>query len=191
MALLDHLGYLVVSDYFIPLTICLSRQPAPTDHLLLDAGPVVFWQGCPGQRSKPAGSLSGGHLPGVRQPDSLNPEPALLKRPVGRPPKKPVFRERPLDQYELANLLYEPTDSSFPSNLAAIALPRPWESGWAIAGRGWYCSHQGSVLFALAGLWSLVRGYSGLFIPSDVIAGAVIGVAVSCLVALALRLIES
>ena len=159
VALLDHLVYLVVSDYFIPLTIS-------------------FW-------------MLGLWFSGKDVPARDRNQRAVLVAAVSLGFANLTvlilnlhfFRERPLTQYELSNLLYEPTDSSFPSNPAAIAF--------ATAMGIWLSNRRaGFVLFALAGLWSLMRVYSGLFFPSDVIAGAVIGVGVSCLVALALRLIE-
>ena len=48
----------------------------------------------------------------------------------------------------------------------------------------------GAFLYGLAALWGLSRVYAGVFYPSDVVAGALIGVAISYLVAVGLRLIE-
>lgn len=93
------------------------------------------------------------------------------------------FRDRPFFDHELTLLFYQPTDSSFPSNPAAV--------GFAMAAGMWHGSRKlGLVLFCAATLWGLSRTYSGLFYPSDVIAGALIGVGMSQLVAVALRLIE-
>ena len=93
------------------------------------------------------------------------------------------FRDRPFTEYRLANLLYEASDSSFPAHPAAISF--------AAAMGMWLGNRRaGVVLFGLAGLWGLVRIYSGLFYPSDVVAGGLIGIAVSCAVSLALHLIE-
>jgi undecaprenyl-diphosphatase len=83
----------------------------------------------------------------------------------------------------LANLLYAPTDSSLPANPAAVAF--------ALAMGVWLGNRRaGLPLFFLAGLWSFVRVYNGLFFPSDVFAGGLIGAAVACLVNLGLRAIE-
>ena len=46
------------------------------------------------------------------------------------------------------------------------------------------------VLFFLATLWGFARVYNGLFYPSDVVVGGLIGMAVACLVTLGLRAIE-
>ena len=69
------------------------------------------------------------------------------------------FRERPIAQLELANLLYAPTDSSFPSNPAAIAF--------AVAMSIWLGNRRASaVLFFLAALWSFARVYNGYSTPA-------------------------
>lgn len=81
------------------------------------------------------------------------------------------FRERPFIHHDLANLLYAPTDSSFPANAAAVAF--------AFAMGVWLKNRRAALmLIFLATLWSLVRVYNGLHYPSDVVAGGLIGVAV-------------
>ncbi|MCE2462683.1 MAG: phosphatase PAP2 family protein [Dehalococcoidia bacterium] len=93
------------------------------------------------------------------------------------------FRERPFVEYELTLLFYPPTDSSFPANPAAVTF--------AMASGMWQGSRKlGAFLYGLAALWGLSRIYAGVFYPSDVVAGALIGVAISYLVAVGLRLIE-
>jgi undecaprenyl-diphosphatase len=93
------------------------------------------------------------------------------------------YRPRPFTQYEVALLFYRPTDSSFPANPAAVSF--------AIATSIWGTSRRlGLAAFGMATLWSLSRVYAGVFYPLDVIAGALLGVVISHLVALALRLIE-
>ena len=93
------------------------------------------------------------------------------------------FRDRPFVDHEVTLLFYQPTDSSFPANPAAVSF--------AMAASMLLGSRKlGLVLFGAATLWGLSRIYSGLFYPSDVIAGGLIGVGMSQLVAVALRLIE-
>ena len=93
------------------------------------------------------------------------------------------FRERPFAEHELTLLFYQPTDSSFPANPAAVAF--------AMASGMWQGSRRvGAFLYGLATLWGLSRIYAGVFYPSDVVAGALIGVSISHLVAIALRLVE-
>ena len=159
VALFDDLNYLLVSDYSIPLTIS-------------------FW-------------MLGMWFSGKDVPARDRNQRAVLRAAISLGfaslavliLNQYFFRERPLAEYELASLLYTPTDSSFPAHPAAISF--------AAAMGVWLGSRRaGLVLFALAGLWGLVRVYSGLFYPSDVVVGGLIGVAVSCGVALALRFIE-
>ena len=93
------------------------------------------------------------------------------------------FRPRPFAEHELTVLFYRPTDSSFPAHPAAVAF--------AMASGMWQGSRKlGLFLYALASLWGLSRVYVGVFYPSDVVAGALIGVVMSYLVAFGLRLIE-
>ena len=93
------------------------------------------------------------------------------------------FRDRPFANHELTLLFYQPTDSSFPANPAAVAF--------AMASGMWEGSRKlGAFLYGLATLWGLSRVYAGVFYPSDVVAGAVIGVGISHLVAFGLSLIE-
>jgi len=93
------------------------------------------------------------------------------------------FRERPFAHLEVANLLYEPTDSSFPANPAAISF--------AIASGAFTGNRKaGLAMFLLAALWVLARVANGVYYPSDVLAGAAIGMAVGPAARLVLRLME-
>ena len=81
------------------------------------------------------------------------------------------FRPRPFDaalDHEVAVLLYRPTDSSFPSNSAAVAF--------AAAGGVWLISRRaGLALFGLAVVYGTARIYGGVHYPLDVLGGAVVG----------------
>ena len=81
-----------------------------------------------------------------------------------------LVRPRPFVDNELTLLFYESTDPSFPSNAAAV--------GFALA-TAVFVRHRraGAALYALAALWGLARVYAGVHYPTDVIAGAAIGVA--------------
>ena len=87
------------------------------------------------------------------------------------------FRPRPFLDNELTLLFYEPTDSSFPSNAAAV--------GFALA-TAVFVRHRrlGSALYALAFLWGFARVYAGVHYPADVLAGAAVGVASGVVVTL-------
>ncbi len=90
------------------------------------------------------------------------------------------FRDRPFLDNELTLLFYEPTDSSFPSNAAAV--------GFAVA-TAVFVRHRrtGAALYALAFLWGLARVYAGVHYPTDVIGGAVVGIGSAIVMTLAWR----
>lgn len=157
--LLDRVTYLVVSDYFLPLLMCFWSLG------LWFCGKDVQAR-TRNQKAVLGAAISLGFANLV----------VLLLNQV-------VSRERPFVQYELSNLLYAPTDSSFPANPAAVAF--------ALAMGVWLVNRRASAaLFFLAALWSFARVYNGLFYPSDVVVGALIGIAVAYLVTLGLRAIE-
>lgn len=157
--LLDRLTYLVVSDYFVPLIMCLWGL-----------GLWLHGKDLPERGRNQKAVLCAAISLGIANLAVL-----LLNQAV--------FRERPFAHYELANLLYAPTDSSFPANPAALAF--------AFATGIWSRNRRASALpFFLAGLWSFTRVYNGLFYPSDVVVGGLIGVAVAVLITLGLRAVE-
>ena len=93
------------------------------------------------------------------------------------------FRPRPFVDHELTVLFYMPTDSSFPAHPAAV--------GFGMAAGAWQGSRKfGAVVYILALLWGVSRIFAGVFYPLDILAGAGIGIVVSYMVALGLRLIE-
>jgi len=87
------------------------------------------------------------------------------------------FRPRPFDNPDLvvSLLFFEPTDSSFPANPAAVAFALA--SGMCQGSK-----RMGIVFYALAVVWVVTRMYAGVFYPLDVLAGAGIGLVVSYLV---------
>lgn len=91
------------------------------------------------------------------------------------------FRRRPFLDYDLSLLFYEPTDSSFPANTTAV--------GFALA-TAVFLRHRklGGGLYVLAFLWGFARVYAGVHYPSDVLAGAAIGVAATLMMALTYRI---
>ena len=157
--LLDRFIYLLVSDYFLPLLMCFWG--------------LGLW--FHGRDAKSRETNQRGVLTGAISLGFANLAVLLLNQQY--------FRERPFIHHHLANLLYAPTDSSFPANPAAVAF--------ALAVGVWMKNRRAAlVLIFLAALWSLARVANGLHYPSDVLAGGLIGVAVACLVTLGLRAIE-
>ncbi|WP_376793073.1 phosphatase PAP2 family protein [Thermoflexus sp.] len=82
------------------------------------------------------------------------------------------FRPRPFTDYEVNLLFYHPSDSSFPSNAATVA--------WAIAVALWTGDQRaGAIGMLLATGISWARVYGGVHYPLDVVAGALLGSALS------------
>ncbi|MCL4295818.1 MAG: phosphatase PAP2 family protein [Anaerolineae bacterium] len=78
------------------------------------------------------------------------------------------FRPRPFAQHAVNLLFYHPTDSSFPSNAAAL--------GFAIAAGVWFYNRAwGGGLLVIAGLFGLSRIFGGVHYPLDLLAGAAMG----------------
>ena len=156
---LDGAGYLAVSDYFVPLAMCFWM--------------LALWFFGPGSHAR--GRNQRAVLAAAIALGFANLAVLLLVQAV--------FRARPFTQYDLATLFYEPTDSSFPANPAAVAF--------AMATAVWLGNRRAALpLFCLAGVWCLARVYSGLFYPSDILAGGLIGAGVAWLVTLGMRRIE-
>ena len=94
-------------------------------------------------------------------------------------------RPRPfLDHSDELNLLfYSPTDPSFPANPVAICF--------AVATAAWVVNRQfGWWLFAAASLYGFSRVYAGVFYPTDIVAGALVGIAVYGFTSYLRRLLE-
>ncbi|MBI2935308.1 MAG: phosphatase PAP2 family protein [Chloroflexi bacterium] len=93
------------------------------------------------------------------------------------------FRPRPFEEHPLTLLFYRPTDSSFPANPAVV--------GFAFAAGVWFGSKRlALVAGTLAALWGFSRVYAGVSYPSDVLVGAVIGIAVTGLFSLAMKVLD-
>ena len=93
------------------------------------------------------------------------------------------FRPRPFTEVELNLLFYRPTDSSFPSNPAALSFAL----SFSVLRQQ---RRLGLALMALASVWSLSRVFAGVFYLTDVAAGAAIGVAIALGAAWLLRWLE-
>lgn len=94
-----------------------------------------------------------------------------------------VDRPRPFEDNDLTLLFYAPTDPSFPSNTASV--------GFALATIV-FLRHRrsGAVLYALALCWGFARVYAGVHYPSDILAGAAIGVVAALTTAVVFRLLS-
>ncbi|MBI2861636.1 MAG: phosphatase PAP2 family protein [Chloroflexi bacterium] len=93
------------------------------------------------------------------------------------------YRPRPFTVEELTLLFYRPSDSSFPSNPAALAF--------SVALPVWVASRQvGALACTLAILYSFVRIYVGVHYPSDVLGGALVGLGSAWLVLWARGLLQ-
>lgn len=91
-----------------------------------------------------------------------------------------VFTARPFVHLDLDVPFYLPTDSSFPANTAGVAF--------AIA-TAVFLRHRklGAALYALGAGWGIARVSAGVHYPSDVLAGAAIGVLVGVVATLVAR----
>lgn len=94
-----------------------------------------------------------------------------------------VDRPRPFVDNDLTLLFYAPTDPSFPSNTASV--------GFALATAVFLRQRRlGAVLYALAVCWAFARVYAGVHYPTDVLAGAGIGVVAGLVTAVLFRLLS-
>ncbi len=94
-------------------------------------------------------------------------------------------RPRPFVEYgdQLNLLFYPPTDPSFPANPVAV--------GFAVATAAWTINRTfGGWMFAAATLFGFSRLYAGVFYPTDIIGGAVVGVAIFWFTTYLRRLLE-
>jgi undecaprenyl-diphosphatase len=84
------------------------------------------------------------------------------------------FRDRPFVDHDVAMLFYQPTDSSFPSNAVAATF--------GISAAVWGVNRRlGTVLLVGSAIHGVSRVYAGVHYPLDILAGAMIGIAVAFL----------
>jgi len=93
------------------------------------------------------------------------------------------FRPRPFSTQEVHLLFYRPSDSSLPSNPAAV--------GFTFAALIWQRNRNlGAVMGLLASLFAIARVYCGVHYPLDVVSGALVGVFAAHLTARAERVLS-
>ena len=93
------------------------------------------------------------------------------------------YRPRPFATHTIHLLFYRPSDSSFPSNATAV--------GFSMATAVWLHNRRaGAVMYVLASLLGLSRIIGGVHYPSDVLAGALVGIAVAHVVVRRLPIVQ-
>jgi len=160
---LDNLIKLVVNEYFVPVTLAL---------MLLYLWFVRSADFAPGrhreknQAALPVAIFSTGLI-------------ALLIVITNQL----IARDRPFDQLPTNLLFYKPTDPSFPSNAAAV--------GFALAVAIFLANRKlGILAVSLASFYAFSRVYAGVHFPSDVLAGALLGILTTWVVSRLTRLIK-
>ncbi len=156
---LDGLMRLLVNDYLVPTTLCLLS--------------AALWF---------AGSSTQERRSNQRTVLSIVAA-VLLANLVVKLCNLIYFRPRPFSVQEVNLLFYRPSDSSLPSNAAAVAF--------AFAGVAWQ-RHRwlGVVMGMLAGLFVSARIYCGVHYPLDIIAGALVASVAAYVVGKSQRILE-
>lgn len=156
---LDGLMRLLVNDYFVPTTLCLLS--------------AALWF---------AGSTTQERRSNQRTVLSIIAA-VLLANLVVKVCNLIYFRPRPFSVQDVNLLFYRPSDSSLPSNAAAVAF--------AFAAVAWQRHRRlGVVMGVLAGLFVSARVYCGVHYPLDVIAGALVGSFAAYVVGKSRRILE-
>jgi undecaprenyl-diphosphatase len=156
---LDGLMRLLVNDYFVPTALCLLA--------------AALWFSGANRDARAANQRAVVSMVVA----------VLLANVLVKLCNLLYFRPRPFSVQEVNLLFYRPSDSSLPSNAAAV--------GFAFAGLGWQRDRRlGVVMGVLAGLWGFARVYCGVHYPLDVLVGGLIGVLSAYVVGRAQRLLR-
>ena len=156
---LDGLMRLLVNDYFVPTALCLLA--------------AALWF---------SGANRGVRAANQRAVVSMVAA-VLLANVLVKLCNLLYFRPRPFSVQEVNLLFYRPSDSSLPSNAAAV--------GFAFAGLGWQRDRRlGVVMGVLGGLFGFARVYCGVHYPLDIVSGGLVGVFSAWVVGKAQSLLE-
>lgn len=146
VALLDDLARVVATDYLMPLLFSLS----------------MFGMWFAGQTVAERSRFQYWVLIGISAIGLSNVSVLLINLSWAR--TRPYVA---IDEIEL--LFYRATDPSFPANPVAI--------GFAAGAAAWMAHRKfGYWLFGVALLYGISRVYAGVFYPTDVLGGAVVGI---------------
>ncbi len=157
--LVDGAMRLLVNDYLIPTTLCLL------------AAALWFAGGSREERSR-------NQLVVLRLVVAL-----LLANLLVKLCNLVYFRPRPFSVQAVNLLFYRPSDSSLPSNAAAVAL--------TFAAVGWQASRRlGVIMGVMAALFSFARVYCGVHYPLDVVVGGLVGAVSGYIVTKGQRFLE-
>ncbi len=159
MPALDGLMRLLVNDYFVPTALCLLAA-------------ALWFSGANGELRERNQKAVVSMILAV-----------LLANVLVKLCNLIYIRPRPFSVQEVNLLFYRPSDSSLPSNAAAV--------GFAFAGVAWQRHRRlGVVMGVLAGLFGFARVYCGVHYPLDIVAGALTGVFSAWVVGRAHRLLQ-
>lgn len=149
VAFIDDLMQVIATDYLMPLTFSLA----------------MFGMWFAGRAAEERARFQYWVLVGISSIGLSNVAVVLINLAWERP--RPYVE---LEQIEL--LFYRATDPSFPANPIAI--------GFAAGSAAWMCNRKfGYWIFGAALLYGFARVYAGVFYPTDVLGGAVVGVFVT------------
>jgi undecaprenyl-diphosphatase len=156
---LDGLMRLLVNDYFVPTALCLLA--------------AALWFSGANRDARAANQRAVVSMVVA----------VLLANVLVKLCNLLYFRPRPFSVQEVNLLFYRPSDSSLPSNAAAV--------GFAFAGLGWQRDRRlGVVMGVLGGLFGFARVYCGVHYPLDIVAGGLVGVFSAWVVGKAQSLLE-